>query len=56
MKLTDNQFRLDNAINELNLAKASQKDCDELIYKLEARIKALRKLIKQENEEKHEQN
>ena len=56
MKLNDNQVRLVNALNELNQAKASPKDCDELIYKLEARIKALRQLIKQENEAKHGRN
>lgn len=56
MKLTDNQFRLANALNDLNLAKASPKDCDELIHKLEARIATLRQLIKQENEAKHGRN
>jgi hypothetical protein len=50
MKKTLNEIRLDNALNELDLAKSSQKDYDELICKLEARIKALRQLIKQEKE------
>jgi len=56
MKKTLNEIRLENAINELNIAKASQKDCDELIHKLEARIKVLRQLIEQENDAKHERN